>query len=388
MTRVPVEPALLIWARERAGHNVTDLHKKFPKLDAWERGEVQPTMKQLEKFAQATHAPIGYLFLKQPPQEQIPIPDLRTVENQTLVTPSPNLLDTIYLCQRRQDWYHDFARSSGEEPLAFVGSAQTDSPIEETAQAMREALGFHVDERQNCPTWTDALRLFIDQAEILGVLVMVSSIVGGNPHRKLNPQEFRGFVLADPLAPLVFVNAADTKAAQMFTLAHELAHLWLGESALSDVDLASAPARPIEHWCNRVAAELLVPGMHLSNALPAGNPVEAVPDLARRYKVSTLVILQRLRDRGHISPADFEQAYARELAQLRARPGGHGGNFYHTLIKRVSRRFAQALMASTLEGHTLYRDAFHMLGIQKEKTFLQISRDLEYPPGPRIHPAM
>lgn len=163
MTRVPVEPALLIWTRERAGHSVTDLHKKFPKLDAWERGEVQPPMKQLEKFAQATHAPIGYLFLKQPPQEQIPIPDLRTVENQTLVTPSPNLLDTIYLCQRRQDWYHDFARSSGEEPLAFVGSAQIDSPIEETAQAMREALGFNVEERQNCPTWTDTLRLFIDQ---------------------------------------------------------------------------------------------------------------------------------------------------------------------------------------------------------------------------------
>jgi len=131
--------------------------------------------------------PIGYLFLSKPPVEQIPIPDL---------------LDVIYLCQRRQAWYRDFARSVGEEPRGYVGSARLDSPVELVAAQMRRALDFDLDQRRECPIWTDALRRFIEQAEELGVLVMVSGVVGSNNQRKLDPKDFRGFALADDMAPL------------------------------------------------------------------------------------------------------------------------------------------------------------------------------------------
>src|SRR3989304_5812978 len=110
--------------RVGGGPGSESLAGKFPKLAAWEAGEGRPTLKQLEGFAKATHLPVGYLFLREPPEERVPIPDLRTPGNRHVGHPSPDLLDTIYLCQRRQAWYRDWARSVGEEPLGFVGSGR------------------------------------------------------------------------------------------------------------------------------------------------------------------------------------------------------------------------------------------------------------------------
>ena len=379
MTRVEVRPELLRWATERAGDRAANIRERFPKLELWERGEAKPTLKQLERFAKAVYVPIGYLFLPKPPVERVPIPDLRTVASRPMTQPSPDLLDVIYLCQRRQAWYREFAQFASDDPLDFVGSARLDSSDVQVAEQMRRLLDFGVEARRDCPTWTEALRLFIERAEDAGVLVMVSGVVGSNNRRTLDPDEFRGFALVDDLAPVVFVNGADTLAARMFTLAHELAHLWLGESALSDVGPASAPSQRIEAWCNRVAAEFLVPLSDLRAELPRGDPLAEVQRLARAFKVSTLVILRRLLDSRRISRETFDAAYQEEWRRLVGRPRSSGGDFYLTHGVRVSRRFARAVVASTLEGQTLYRDAFQMLGIAKEATFREVSRKLGYP---------
>jgi Zn-dependent peptidase ImmA (M78 family) len=376
VNRVAVRPELLRWALDRSGRSVEGLAAKFPRLAAWERGEAEPTLRQLEQFAKATYTPVGFLFLREPPVEEVPIPDFRTLPGAHRDRPSPDLLDTIYLCQQRQEWYREFARTMGEPALGFVGSARIEDDVVATAAAMRRALGFDLEERRQLPTWTEALRRFVEQADALGVLVMVSGVVGSNNRRKLDPQEFRGFALADPLAPLVFVNGADTKAAQMFTLAHELAHVWLGESALSDASPASAPLQRVESWCNRVAAELLVPLAALRAALAPGDALDQVPALARRFKVSTLVILRRLLDAHRLSREAFDGAYDAELARLLAQPRTSGGDFYLTQAARLSRRFARALIMSTLEGQTLYRDAFRMLGIAREATFRELGHQL------------
>src|SRR6266436_2484069 len=295
--RVEVRPKLLRWARKRAGFELGELAQRFPQLPAWERSETRPTLKQIERFAKATYTPVGFLFLQEPPIERIPIPDFRTVGNERIDHPSPDLLDTVYICQQRQEWYRDFARSEGEESVPFVGSAHLTDDVEAAAATMRRALGFDVEERRQMPTWTDALRRFIELADALGVLVMVNGVVGSNNYRKLDPDEFRGFALSDNFAPVVFINGADTKSAQMFTLAHELAHLWLGESALSDTEPASAPTHRVENWCNRVAAELLVPLAVFRNVYQRGEDLQqALPRLAKHFKVSTLVILRRIHD--------------------------------------------------------------------------------------------
>jgi Zn-dependent peptidase ImmA (M78 family) len=381
MTRVAIRPELLRWARERAGIRDTDeLQGRFPKLSEWEAGETQPTLKQLGAFAQALHVPIGYLFLPEPPEEPLPIPDFRTHDGRGVRRASPDLLDMLYACQERQGWYRDFALTVRLPESGFVGSAALSDRPEDVAARMAETLGFDVAARAACRTWEEALRLFIAQADKIGVLVMVSGVVLSNNRRILDPEEFRGFALADKRAPLVFINGADTKSGQMFTLAHELAHLWLGSSAVSDASAVPLHGyRREEVWCNAVAAELLVPLAALRPALQPNEPLDqSLQRLARQFKVSTLVVLRRLLDAGALDRPAFDRAWASERARLRDLAGANagGGDFYRTTLSRVSRRFARALVESTLEGQTLYRDAFRMLGVKKTETFNNIGREV------------
>ncbi|MBX3347561.1 MAG: ImmA/IrrE family metallo-endopeptidase [Nitrospira sp.] len=377
MTRVAVQPQLLRWARERAGLAHVDLERKFPHLADWEHGTAQPTLKQLEAFAKTTHAPIGYLFLPEPPVETVPIPDFRTPGNTRIGRPSPDLLDTLYVCQQRQEWFRNYARSMGEQPLAFVGSVRVEDDVVSTAARIRRELGFDVEARRQMSTWEAALRHFLEQADTTGILVMCNGVVHNNNYRHLDPDEFRGFALADPLAPLIFINGADTKAAQMFTLAHELAHIWLGQSGVSDAQPSTVPAEQVERWCNQLAAELLVP-MELMRVEydPDADVTDEVVRLARRFKVSTLVILRRMLDAGGLREPQFWDAYHAEVARLQTFPRGSGGNFYLTQAARVGKRFAGALVVSTLEGQTRYTEAFRLLGFSKLSTFKELGRSL------------
>jgi len=379
LIRPEIRPEMLRWARERANLDIQRLVKPFPKLESWEKGEAVPTLKQLEKLAKAVRVPVGYLFLPEPIEEKIPIPDFRTMGGNQYSRPSPNLLETIYVCQQRQDWYRDYAAAIGVDALRFIGSVKTSDPIEDVAQSISQALGFDLEARRLCPTWVDALRQFIGQADALGVLTMCSGVVLNNNFRRLDPKEFRGFAIVDDFAPIVFINGADTKSGQMFTLAHELAHLWLGQSALSDIDPSIAPSHKVEGWCNRVAAELLVPFDVMQSAFrsDAELPTE-VRRLARCFKVSTLVVLRRIYDVGGLSRDEFREAYDSEIQWLLNQPTGSGGNFYLTHAARVSKRFARGLVASTLEGRTLYRDAFRLLGIRKIETFRDIAKQARF----------
>lgn len=375
--RVEVNPELLRWAAERSQIEKADLEKRFPKLGEWQAGNRLPTLRQLEEFARATHTPVGYLFLEEPPQERLPVPDFRTIADRGMERTSPDLLDTLQLCEQRQEWYRGFARSAGLRPLPFVGSATLDAAPFAVADEMREVLQFDLEHRRKCPTWIEALRSFIAQAEAAGVLVMVSGVVGSNNTRKLDPDEFRGFTLVDSIAPLVFVNGSDTKAAQMFTLAHELAHVWLGGSAVSNEQIARKAANRTERWCNEVAVELLVPmAVFRAEYRRDADPLDEADRLARRFKVSTIVILRRMQDAGGIGWERFRELYDIQMQRWSQRPAGGGGDFYSTLGARVSKRFARALVASTLEGHSTYTEAFDLLGFRKMATFKELGQKL------------
>lgn len=378
--RVAVAPDLLQWAVERASWDDETIDKRAPKLNEWIAGR-NPTLKQLEKFARDTHTPLGLLFLPEPPEEKVPIPDMRTLGNAGVARPSADLLDVIYLCQARQQWYRSYAFDHGLVPPDFVGSATTDDSPSLIADRIRNLLNFDIADRAVFSNWEDALRRLIDRIEAIGVLVMVSGIVGSNTHRVLDPQEFRGLALADPIAPLIFVNGADTKAAQIFTMIHELAHIWLGESALSDAAMKAQHGQEHELWCNRVAAEVLVPQTLLRSDYGGKHTTSELERLAGRYRVSTLVVLKQLLTARLVSWDEFELRYDQELDRLKeilaARRGDTtGGNYYYTQPLRLSRQFARAVIASTFEGTTGYRDAYRLLGTKKHQTFHNLAAEL------------
>ncbi len=391
IARVDVAPALLHWACERNGKSVEDYAARYPHLASWVAGEARPTVKQLEDFAAATYTPFGYFYLDEPPDEALPIQDFRTLEGAHPSRPSPDLLDTLYACLRRQEWYREHARVIGGPPLAFVGRVNVGADVVSTAADIRRTLGYQcgtsasgakpVKAAENAEA---ALTSLVGLAEEAGILVMRNTMVGHNARRPLRVDEFRGFALTDPHAPLVFVNANDARAAQMFTLVHEIAHLWAGQSALSDPDPSHDEKRKAETWCDSVAAETLVPMAALQSALVGRTQVLAqISSLASTFRVSELVILRRLRDAGHLEQAAFVTAYRSRLQgflkadaarkeQSRAKPGGP--SFYVVAPLRVSKRFARALVESTLDGHTLYRDAFQLLGVSSTKALEGIGK--------------
>jgi hypothetical protein len=373
-THVAVTQSVLAWALQRADRSYEETVKKFPKLGDWLSGDALPSLRELEKFASFTHVSLGALIMPEPPDETLPIADMRTRESKVIERPSGNLLDTIDRYQQFQDWYHDYAREQGAQKLPFLGSVSTQDSPHMVAHRVRELL---LLERVNATSPDQWRRDIVKALEDVGVLVMMSGIVGNNTHRPLSADEFRGFCLYDVLAPLIFVNlAGESYGAQNFTLVHEFAHLLAGHSALSGGDHLLGGTSE-EAWCNRVAALALLP----DDALVAFDAAQSLQDYrvaARRFGVSAEVALHRLYGARRID----EERYGALLEAVRADYGSEkrrtgGGNYYNTLTTRLGRPLATAIVTSTLEGRMGFTEGFRMIGSHKREVFDELARRLQ-----------
>lgn len=365
-SRVQINPQMFGWAMERAGRSWNELEDRFPRLQAWARGEAFPTLKQLESFAKAVHVPIGYLFFDEPPEEPLPVPDMRTVSGTPLARPSPNLLDTLYAMQRRQAWLREDRIECEAEPLDFVGNARMGDDPEAIGREMRRIVVLGDRWAAAVRTWEEAVSELRRAIEQLGVMAVINGVVGNNTHRILDVEEFRGFALCDEYAPLVFVNGADAKSAQMFTLAHELAHIWLGASALTDAGPESEPGHEVEVWCNRAAAEFLVPAGELIPLWRAVRREEAPFEVvARRFKVSPVVAARRAMDLRLVEREAFFAFYRDYTAKERGGgAGGQGGNYYYNQNARIGEMFALEVFRATKGGRLSFKEAYDLTGLR------------------------
>ncbi|TXK93246.1 hypothetical protein BMR10_16300 [Methylococcaceae bacterium CS4] len=273
---------------------------------------------------------------------------------------------------RKQDWYLEYLQEQGAEKLAFVGKYPFSRQLEVEAIAtdIVETLDLTEQERKQCKDYKDFFSLLSIKAEKIGILVFKSSIVQSNTRRSLSVNEFRCFAIADPLAPLIFINGKDSEAAWIFTLAHEIAHIWLGESGVSDIPVKKQPDNKVEVLCNRIAAEILTPRKQF---LKSWNETK-MPDftqLSKYFNVSQLVIARRAFDLGKIN----WQTYQDIAEKSKARKAAGGGDAYRNYPIRNSKRFTKAIVTQAMSGHTMLREVASLLNV-KPDTVMELSKRL------------
>lgn len=379
--QITLEPSVLRWARERVNLTPADLAAglkvKPDRVTQWEQsGNI--SIAQADRLAARTHTPLGYLYLSEPPDDTLPIHDFRTRDGHPPTRPSPNLLDTVYQMQRRQAWMRGDLIENEEDPLPFVGAyGRRDGHIK-VAAAMRAALGLNEGWAEEQSSWREALSFLRNRLDQAGILVVFNGVVGNSNNRTLDPKEFLGFALVDEYAPLVFVNSKYYIAAQTFTLAHELAHLFLGQTGLSALDKLLPADNETERFCNRTAAEFLVPAEELRAYWPTvQNEKNAYQKIALKFKVSAIVAARRLLDLELIERDTFFNFYEQNKEQGNRRPTTRpGGSFWNTQRWRIGPRFASAVVRAAREGRLLYREAYSLTGL-KRNTFEKIPEKME-----------
>ena len=352
-----ISPAILRWAILRAGYNEEKAVEAFPKLGDWLYEEKLPTISQLQRFASKFFVPFGYLFLQQAPRETIPFPMFRGEAGQNSHF-DLNVYDTVMNVQSRQDWLEDYLNENEIGACEIVDSIQLSTPISEAVSLLRETLQLESRWAFGYQKIEEALNTLTQKLEDAGVFLAFNGVVGNNTHRALKVSECRGFALVNQTAPYIFVNSADSKSAQMFTIIHETAHIMLGISAgHAGEELFSHDT--VESYCDKVAAEFLVPADVLQDVWTGD-----IKRVSRKFKVSEIVVARRAHDLRLMSDIDY-RAFWLEYSKrpINKKKEGGGGSFYLTSVKRVGRLFAIHVRNAVNNRQLSYTDAYRLTGL-------------------------
>jgi Zn-dependent peptidase ImmA (M78 family) len=365
--KIDVAPSLLDWIGNTVSFEGVDegLRSRFRQ---WKNNEKQPTYAQIESLSRKIHIPLGYFFLKTPPQENMPLFEFRTVKSAPVQKPSRDLMDTYYRMAAIQSWMRDYLLDQGNGRLLLVGSGKHEKKPEEIAALIREAIG--IDE--NWYTQSKDVKASFDRLRELfersGILVLQNGVVGNSTSRKLSVGEFRAFALIDDYAPLIFINNNDTAGGKLFSLLHEAVHIWLGlHSFFNENSALSFNTSPQETLCNAVAAELLAPNsLFIAEWNKRNNPDlnGKITRTAGRFRCGEITIARRALDNRYISRAQYEQFAAAITG--RAKKGGKNSgraDYYKTAVSRYGRYLLFALDNSIREGKTPYTEARRLTGV-------------------------
>lgn len=380
----PVNPTLLLWARERAGlsleqaaeraHLTADRHGTPPaeRLRAFETGEAFPSLTQAEQIAHAYRRPLVTFFLPAPPEEASTLTDYRTIDDHMGRTASPEFAALKLRIISMYDTLKEIALVDPPPECEYVGSISWPAAEGDVVTRMRTLLEIGENALVLRKTVQDAFTLLREKVQRLGVYVVVTGDLGSH-HTKISPTEFRGIVISDREVPLVVINQNDSHSARIFTLIHELVHILLGNKGISNIGESFLPpeAHRVELFCNQVAADFLVPENLLKKELEIEQTEEILPlleKLSNTFKVSRWVILRKLKNKGLFSTQAYDHAWNILRQQLEllpvARKQRSGGPSRNRLDSyRLGKKLLTRIIEAAEEGIIPYSQASLTLGL-------------------------
>ena len=373
---VDVKPEIINWILHTiqpenvAGSAIELLHK-------WKTGEKVPTFNQIKDMSKKTNVPFGYFFLDKPPVEKCPIVEYRTIDSTMAAEPSRNLVDTVDLMTDIQEWMVEYAVENGQEELEYVGSVTEETDVRFAADNIRKRLDMDVDWYAHMQNAGESFRHVKRKMESIHVLVMMSGIVGNNTRRKLSIDEFRAFTLVSKYAPLIFINSCDSDNGKLFSILHELAHVWVGENSFYNAPAGvNSGKRKVERFCNAVAAEILVPSEIFLEKWKSSNDEisDKIEKIAKNFRCSRFVVARKALEHGKISQEVYERMvreYTRKFEEWQKEQKEKresGGSYYRNLASKLDRNFILALARSAAEGRTQYAEIYRLTNTNR-KTF-------------------
>ncbi|MDX9702371.1 MAG: XRE family transcriptional regulator [Candidatus Auribacterota bacterium] len=308
-TNALITPSVIQWARERAGYSLANAAEKFKiseeDLQAWEAGTKSPSIPQARKASEIYKRSLAVFFLPEPPKDFKTLRDFRTLPEGYPSEYSPELSFLIRNMHVRQEWMREYLINEGTEPLSFLSKISKPITLKNLTDAILNTLDISPNEQINCKTRTEALKLWIDKVEAVGIYII--------REKKIDPKEARGLILCDDYAPFIFLNGEDAVAAQLFTLAHELAHLWINQSGLSNLEpigrVKNEKISKIETFCNKVASSLILANSSFNHKLSTLDSnlstEEKIESLSKIFQVSEETIARRFLEKNLISDMEY-----------------------------------------------------------------------------------
>jgi Zn-dependent peptidase ImmA (M78 family) len=373
-----ITPNVLKWARESARMTKEIAAVKVPttvdKLKEWEAGTSQPTIKQAQTLAKAYKRPFAVFFLPEIPRDFQTLQDFRSNDAKALGTGSIFIIREI---QQKQAWISDANQANHEPKASFVGRFTIKDNPALVANNILSTLGITPASYKN----DNPIKEWIDKAESQGIFISRTSFI--HSRLKLDSDELQGFAIADPYAPFVFINSDDWNAPQLFTMVHELAHLWIDATGISnDVNPSQKhkdKLHPVELFCNEVAANALIPSGIINSMQPSVfNSPKEIFDASKKLGISSFAFLVRALNLNLISldnytklkqvaDAEYKAFLKREeekkIAQkLKEKKGGP--SYYLLQLNKNSRLFTQTVLDAFRSGFIEPTQASTLLNVQ------------------------
>ena len=387
-----VTPKIITWARERAGLDVKKLAGGISTpeiITKWEKGTLKPSLIQAQKIAKKTKIPLGYLYLKSPPNLKLPTVDFRSdFSGKKTKEDDVNIYNLVSSYKHKLEWYEEYLKieSTNFNSDHFLGKFPQNEDYQTIASDIRESLQLEAVTQEHKRQRPDTfLKGFINKCQNFGLWIVRTSYFGTSTKNSVTPEAYSGFALKSQFHPLIWLNSKSFKAVQVFTLAHEIAHLWIGEEGLSNLNPESQQYSPvgetanqIERICDLVASEILVPTNELRGLWHQSRKAgENIDNLFDYFGVSRFVLLNKALQTELINRQTYNTTRLDLLKRIKKNSDEGGGNYYQNLYNRNGVAFSKAVINSLHAQTITPKEAFSLLDIQKFETLLKFDKFID-----------